>query len=369
MFDIPPDPIAFSIGPINIGWYGLCYALGLAAAYLLLVWLARRAGEDPDIVGNGIIIVAVAALIGGRLYHVIDQWQLYANDPLKIILPPYSGLGVYGGIFTGAIAAWWYARRRHVSFARWADIIAPALFVMQAIGRWGNYFNQELYGPPTTLPWGIPIDCAHRLQNVYSCAVLPETTRFHPMFLYESISGALGAIFLIWLGFRLRSRLRPGDLLLVFFIWYGTTRFLLENLRADNWTFFGVPTAQIISVIVILVGVGGLIYRHRRGHPADRPPAFPQNATWGALGAEWMTRPIDEPWANVPPPKKEAVDWDAIIDADDEAPADHGGPPTDPAGLASEPVAPASEPDQPFDEPTPDETSPQGAAEPPDRPV
>ena len=82
---------------------------------------------------------------------------------ITIILPPYSGLGVYGGIVTGTLAAWWYARRRGVSFARWADIVAPTLFVMQAIGRWGNYFNQELYGPPTTLPWGIPIDCAHRL--------------------------------------------------------------------------------------------------------------------------------------------------------------------------------------------------------------
>jgi phosphatidylglycerol---prolipoprotein diacylglyceryl transferase len=317
MFDIPPDPIAFSLGPLNIGWYGICYAVGLAAAYLLMVWLARRAGEDPDVVGNGIIIVAIAALIGGRLYHVIDQWHLYANDPMKIILPPYSGLGVYGGILTGTIAAWWYARRRGVDFARWTDIIAPALFVMQAIGRWGNYFNQELYGPPTTLPWGIPIACAHRLEDVYSCTALPEaTTRFHPLFLYESISGVLGAAFLIWLGFRARKWLRPGDLLLIFFIWYGTTRFILEFLRADNWTFFGIPTAQIISLAVILIGVGGLVYRHRRGHPADPPPPFPQTATWGALGAEWMTRPIDEPWANVPP-AKEKVDWDAIIDSED----------------------------------------------------
>jgi len=355
MFDIPPDPIAFSIGPINIGWYGLCYAIGLAAAYLLLVWLARRAGEDPEIVGNGIIIVAIAALIGGRLYHVIDQWHLYANDPMKIILPPYSGLGVYGGIITGTIAAWWYARRRHVSFPRWADIIAPALFVMQAIGRWGNYFNQELYGPPTTLPWGIPIDCAHRLQDVYSCTVIPEATRFHPLFLYESISGVLGAIVLIWLGFRFRSRLRPGDLLLVFLIWYGATRFVLENLRADNWTFFGIPTAQIVSLVGILIGVGGLIYRHRRGHPADRPPAFPQNATWGALGAEWMTRPIDEPWANVPPPRKESVDWDAIIDADDDVPS---GDPAADAGPAhaAEPYA-AAEPDAPDAPDAPDEPS------------
>ena len=208
-------------------------------------------------------------------------------------------LGVYGGIVTGTLAAWWYTRRHHVSFARWADIIAPALFLMQAIGRWGNYFNQELYGPPTTLPWGIPIDCAHRLA-IYACAVYPEaTTRFQPLFLYESISGLLGAAFLVFLGYRLRSWLRPGDLLLVFFIWYGATRFALEFLRADNWTFFGIPTAQIVSMAFIAIGVVGLIVRHRGSRMGDRPPSNPQVATWGALGAAWMTRPIDEPWANI----------------------------------------------------------------------
>ncbi len=301
MFDIPPDPVALQFGPISIGWYGLCYAIGLAVAYVVLIRLARAAGEDPDIVGNGIIIVSLAALVGGRLYHVIDQWALYANDPLKIILPPYSGLGVYGGIVTGTLAAWWYARRRGVSFARWADIVAPALFVMQAIGRWGNYFNQELYGPPTDASWGIPIDCAHRLA-VYSCDILPETTRFHPLFLYESISGLVGAAVLVFLGYRLRSWLRPGDLLLVFFIWYGATRFVLETLREDNWTFFGVPTAQIVSMAFIAIGVVGLILRHRANRMGDRPPADPQRATWGALGAAWMTRPIDEPWANLGKP-------------------------------------------------------------------
>ena len=319
MFDIPPDPVAFQLGPLTIGWYGLCYAIGLAVAYVLLVRLARLAGEDPDVVGNGIIIVAVAALIGGRLYHVIDQWQLYANDPVKIVLPPYSGLGVYGGIATGTLAAWWYARRRRVPFARWADIIAPALFVMQAIGRWGNYFNQELYGPPTNLPWGIPIDCAHRLQDVYSCASFPEaTTRFHPLFLYESISGIIGAVFLIWLGFRFRDRLRPGDLFLVFLVWYGVTRFVLENLREDNWTFFGIPVAQIVSLTVILIGIVGLFVRHRDRHRSDRPATNPQGATWGALGAAWMMRPIDEPWANLPPPGSDIDDDDDEIDDIDD---------------------------------------------------
>jgi phosphatidylglycerol:prolipoprotein diacylglycerol transferase len=311
MFATPPDPIAFQLGPLAIGWYGLCYAIGLAAVYLVLIWLSKRAGEDPDVASTGIIVVAVAALIGGRLYHVIDEWELYADDPLSIILPPYSGLGVYGGIITGTIAAWWYARRRGAPFARWADIVAPSLFVMQAIGRWGNYFNQELYGPPTSAPWGIPIDCAHRLE-VYACTVLPESTRFHPLFLYESISGILGAIALIAIGFRFRARLRPADLFLVFLIWYGTTRLLLETLREDNWLVAGVPVAQIISVVFIAVGIVTLIVRHRRGITGVASATFPWVQTWGAIGDPTLIppRPADA--------DDDDDDWDDDEDDDDD---------------------------------------------------
>ena len=166
LISVTPDPVAIHLGPIPILWYGVCYAIGLAATYVVITREARRRGLDARLVDNGIIIVAAAALIGGRLYHVIDQWQLYKDDPLKIILPPYTGLGVYGGIITGTIAAYFVTRRWNVSFLRWADVIAPGLFVMQAIGRWGNFFNQELYGPPTNLPWGITIDCAHRVAAV-----------------------------------------------------------------------------------------------------------------------------------------------------------------------------------------------------------
>jgi phosphatidylglycerol---prolipoprotein diacylglyceryl transferase len=292
MLNFTPDPIAFTLGPLPVYWYGIGYAVGLAAAYLVMVRLARRAGEDADILGNGIIIVAVAALIGGRLYHVIDQWALYQDDPIKIILPPYSGLGVYGGIATGTIAAWLYARYKRVPFLRWADIVAPGLFVMQAIARWGNFFNQELYGSPTTLPWGIPIDCAHRVE-AYLCPPGSNPTDtlgqlFHPLFLYESISGALGALFLIWLGYHMRDRLRPGDLLLVFFVWYGIVRFALETFRVDNWTFFGIPTAQIVSALFVIPALVILAWRHRRGHPLDDPPSRPEVATWGAIG-----RPVE----------------------------------------------------------------------------
>ncbi len=274
MFDLTPDPIAFQIGPFPVHWYGIAYAVGLTAVYFLVTWLVRRAGRNPDLVSNGLIIIAVAALIGGRLYHVIDQWHLYRDNLAAIILPPYSGLGVYGGIATGTLAGWWYFTvRHHESFWTWADIIAPGLFLMQAIGRWGNFFNQELYGPPTNLPWGIPIDCAHRVATKYACEVVPEATRFHPLFLYESLSGFLGAAFLVFLFVRFRHRLRPGSLLLIFFIWYGAVRFGLETLRENNWVLFGIPTAQLVSMGVIAIGVIGLVWRNRRGPGAS--PAEP----------------------------------------------------------------------------------------------
>ena len=296
MFDVTPNPIALQLGPLPVYWYGIGYAVGLAAAYAVLVRLARRAGEDPELVGNGMIVVAIAALIGGRAYHVIDQWALYKDDLSKIVLPPYTGLGVYGGIAFGLVAVVLYARRLHQPIWRWADIIAPALFVMQAVARWGNFFNQELYGPPTNLPWAIAIQCAHRIE-AYACppGSDPAATlgqHFQPLFLYESLSGVLGAAFLVWVGFRFRNRLRPGDLALAFFIWYGVVRFALETLRNDNWTFFGVPTAQIVSVAFILSAVAVLFWRHRDRDPLDDPPSRPEAATWGAPGR--ATDPEDD---------------------------------------------------------------------------
>ncbi len=277
MFDLTPDPVAFRLGPIPVLWYGIAYAVGLAASYLVITRLARRAGRNPELVGNGILVIAIAALIGGRLYHVIDQWPRYQNDLPAIVLPPYSGLGVYGGILTGTLAAAVYVRWVREPFWTWADIVAPALFVMQAVGRWGNFFNQELYGPPTALPWGIPIDCAHRLEQ-YACGAFPEaTTRFHPLFLYESLSGLLGAAFLAWLFLRRRDRFAPGSLLFLFFIWYGAVRFALETLRENNWIAFGVPTAQIVSVGFILAGVIGLLIRN--SGPAGRRPVS-DDAEW-----------------------------------------------------------------------------------------
>jgi phosphatidylglycerol:prolipoprotein diacylglycerol transferase len=263
MISITPSSVAFQVGPLPIYWYGICYALGLAVAYIVMAREARRRGMDAEILANGMIVVAAAALIGGRAYHVIDQWALYKDDLIRIVMPPYSGLGVYGGLATGVLAAVLYARWKRVPFWPWADVVAPGLFLMQAIGRLGNFFNQELYGPPTNLPWGIAIDCAHRLPE-FPCETYPlATTGFHPLFFYESISGLLGAVALLWLARRFGRRLRPGDLVLVFFIWYPTVRFLLETLRTDNWRVGGIPTAQLVSVLFVAASALVLLYRHR----------------------------------------------------------------------------------------------------------
>ncbi len=277
MLDFTPDPIAFQIGPVSVYWYGICYAVGLVFAGWIIYREAKWRGLAVEYLPNGMIVVAIAAVLGGRLYHVIDQWQLYKDNPVSIILPPYTGLGAYGGIIVGTIVGVLYIRWKRQPVLPWADSIAPGLFAMQAVARWGNFFNQELYGPPTTLPWGIPIQCVHRIP-AYPCAQFPfETTRFQPLFLYESLSGLLGMLFLIWLGRSFASRLRSGDLLLVFFIWYGTVRFVLETMRENNWTFFGVPTAQIVSAAFVVGALGVLVFRHRPGaRRTDEAEAAPE---------------------------------------------------------------------------------------------
>jgi phosphatidylglycerol:prolipoprotein diacylglycerol transferase len=277
---VAPDPVAFNLGPIPVYWYGVCYAAGLAATYFVITREARRRGLDARLVDNGIIIVAIAALVGGRLYHVIDQWPRYQDNLLSIVMPPYTGLGVFGGIITGTLAAFVILRFWKQSFWRWADVIAPGIFVMQAIGRWGNFFNQELYGPPTDLPWGITIECQYRVL-AYQCppqGAYPElTTGFHPLFLYESVSGIIGAITLLWIARRFGPRMRPGDLFLIWLIWYSAVRFALETLRVDNWTLGGIPTASIMSTLLIVGSLVVMAWRHRPGAASgDRwgePPA------------------------------------------------------------------------------------------------
>jgi phosphatidylglycerol:prolipoprotein diacylglycerol transferase len=282
MIRVTPDPVAFTIpqigpiGPIPIPWYGLGYAVAVSVALWLGTRHARRRGLDTTVLGDGVFWVFIAGLFGARTYHVIDRWDLYQNDPLKIVLPPYTGLALYGGLVGGLIAMIVFLRRRGQPFWRWADVAAPAVLLAQAIARWGNFFNQELYGPPTNLPWGVAIQCQYRVPE-WPCATYPfDTTAFHPLFLYESLLSLVGVGFLLLAMYRFGGWLKAGDLALIYFMWYSGERFLLEFLRAGyNYTFFQVPVAQLFAALFFVGAAVLFARRHRRDWPPKPIPLPP----------------------------------------------------------------------------------------------
>jgi phosphatidylglycerol:prolipoprotein diacylglycerol transferase len=248
--------IAFQLGPFAIHWYGILIAMGVLATIAIAIIEAKRWGENQEHVINAALIVVPLGFIGARLYHVIDQWDFYRQNPALII--GGAGLGIFGAIAGGAIGLIIYTRWKKLSTLRWMDIVAPGLILAQAIGRWGNYFNQELYGYPTDLPWAIYIDPAHRLPGYESFS------RFHPLFLYESLWNFVGFIFLMVLGRKFKNRLLDGDIFFFYAIYYSVGRFFLEYLKPDVWAIAGIATAQWISGITIMVSIVVIVYRRYR---------------------------------------------------------------------------------------------------------
>jgi phosphatidylglycerol:prolipoprotein diacylglycerol transferase len=296
MIDFTPNPIALALGPIEIRWYGIGYVAAIVAGTWLATREARRRGERTDVIIDGIVIVAIAALLGGRAYHVIDQWAYYKDHLAQIVLPPYTGLGIYGGLFTGMLAVIWLARRYKVSFWRWGDILAPCILLAQAVGRWGNFMNQELYGPPTNLPWGIAIQCQYRVAE-FACPAGSDPTatlgqHFVPLFFYESMLSLLGVFVMLalWRRFTAHRRfLIAGDVGLLYFVWYGIERSVLETLRGGwNWTFYGIATAQLVGLGAAAAAVAAIAVRHWyvRRHPEDTGQSTVESEPESAATAE-----------------------------------------------------------------------------------
>jgi phosphatidylglycerol:prolipoprotein diacylglycerol transferase len=265
------------IGPLPIRFYGIIIVTGILVGGFVATREARWRGENSDRIWDALIWIAIAGIIGARLYHVFSTpagctettpicgWPWYRNHPLDALMIWNGGLGIFGALLAGGLVVLIYARRYKLPLARYLDIAAPALLIGQAIGRWGNFLNQELYGPPTNLPWGIPIDAAHRYGAFTDLAQYPvETTRFQPDFLYESVLNVIGFIVLVLVARRLRLRLRDGDIFLLYLIWYPANRILVESLRPDAWTVNGgLATAQLVSLVLMVIAVCGLMWRHR----------------------------------------------------------------------------------------------------------
>ncbi len=255
--------IAFRIGPIAVAWYGII----IVGCAMIGAWVAereaKRRGVDAEHVWNGLLLCLILGLLGARLYHVIHQWDFYRQYPMEIFNTRHGGLAIYGAVAGGALALWIYTRYHKLSFALWADIAAPGLVLAQAIARWANYLNQELYGHPTTVPWGITIDAAHRIPPFDDLTQYPLDARFHPTFLYESIGNLINFVLIVYVSRRFADRLKDGDLILLYGMLYPLLRFLVEFQRPDAWKIGGVATAQWIAIVSVLVCGGLLIYRHR----------------------------------------------------------------------------------------------------------
>jgi phosphatidylglycerol:prolipoprotein diacylglycerol transferase len=269
-------PDGITIFGFKIYFYGILIMLGS----LLAAWLsARRAkdfGQSSEMAWDLLPWALVGGIIGARLWHIFTPPQsmvedgittaYYLTHPLAALNPRQGGLGIPGAVIGGFLAVWIYTRRKESSIASWTDIIAPGLALAQAIGRWGNFFNQEVYGSPTNLPWKLFIDPANRLPE------FANIEYYHPLFLYESIWNLLNAGFLLWISRRFKNILKPGDVFLTYLVFYAIGRFLLEFLRLDPSPVAGVNFNQVFVAVIGLVAAGLLFLRHRSGAVEEAEP-------------------------------------------------------------------------------------------------
>ena len=255
-----PSGGVLDIGPLSIHAYGLMIALGVLAA----VWLAGRRLEQAhvgtrDDMGSIAIWGVGAGIVGARLYHVVTDWSSFSDDLPRIVQIWKGGLGIPGGLLLGIPAGLWAAKRRGIAPSAMAAAAAPAIPLAQSIGRWGNWWNQELFGRATGLPWGLRIDDAQLPAGFAS------GTTFHPTFLYESLWNL--ALCGLLLAIDRRWKLRPGRLMAVYLIGYAIGRFWVEGLRIDPaHEPGGLRLNQWVALVVALLATGYLVvdqFRHR----------------------------------------------------------------------------------------------------------
>ena len=270
-----PSSAVWYLGSIPVRAYALCILTGV---FVAVWWSDRRyraGGGRPEVVLDVAIVAVPAGIVGARLYHVISSPDDYfgPNGDLSRIPQTWQGgLGIWGGIAGGVLAGVLLLRHRGLRVASLADAVAPTLLVAQAIGRLGNWFNQELYGAPTTLPWGLRIDDAH----LPAGSTYPPGTLFHPTFLYEALWNLAGAVLLVWIGRRMvaRSGVTGGRLLWIYLMVYTAGRVWIEMLRIDEAeTILGLRLNVWTSIVIFLVGAIGLALTSRRplSDAIDRP--------------------------------------------------------------------------------------------------
>ena len=257
------DPVAISIGPIKIYWYGIIIALAMLIGISLATKEAQKLGLEEDTMVDMALWAIPIGFIGARLYYVLFKWDYYIQNPSEIIAIWNGGIAIYGGLIAGGLAVYWFARRKKMTLTLLLDILAPSVLLAQSIGCWGNFINQEAHGGPVTRQF---------LENLY----LPEFiinqmningTYYHPTFLYESLWSLVGFALLLLLRNK-NQFLRQGEVALSYVIWYSAGRFFIEGMRTDSlWIGDFLRVSQGLSLVLFVAALGVLTYRRYYTYP------------------------------------------------------------------------------------------------------
>lgn len=229
--------VAFSILGIEVMWYGILISTGVLLGIVVALRECKRVGFKEDNLIDFLLYAIPSSIVGARSYYVIFSWDYYSKNLNEIINIRQGGLAIHGALIAGVIVGILFCKKRKINVFQILDIVIPSVALGQAIGRWGNFVNQEAYGGPTNLPWGIIVD----------------GIKVHPTFLYESIIDFSLFLFLIW--FRKNKRKNQGEVFALYIIIYSIGRFIVEGLRTDSLMFFYIRVAQLISVFLVVVGI------------------------------------------------------------------------------------------------------------------
>jgi prolipoprotein diacylglyceryl transferase len=259
-----PSSGVLDVGPLELHAYGLMLLLGISAAIWITGVRWTRLGGDWDLVLRTAMWGVGGGIVGARIYHVVTSWNEVPDEWWGVFAIWEGGLGIWGGIAGGVLTGAVVIKRAGESVFLFMDAVAPGLLAAQAIGRLGNWFNQELYGRPTDLPWGLEIDADERPAEYLDAAT------FHPAFLYELLWNALGVVVLIWIGRRFR--VKPPGLFALYVAWYTFLRFFLELLRVDPSKEFGpLRLNGWVSIGVFALAIAAFVWSQRRDHEPKLP--------------------------------------------------------------------------------------------------
>jgi phosphatidylglycerol---prolipoprotein diacylglyceryl transferase len=267
----PSDPIAFSLFGLDVRWYALFMLVAVVAGVFLARWLAGRIGLDSDWVMDAAPWVVLFSIVGARTYYVALRASHFVTQPVEAINIRLGGLSFHGALIAGTLTFAILCRRARQPFLWWSDAVVPAVALAQATGRWGNWANQEAFGTPTSVPWGLWIDPGRRPEE------FAAFERFHPTFLYESLFNLANAALLSWVALRIpgSARLRHGDVLAIYLVNYGVARFLIERIRTDSLFLGPLPAAYWLSWGLAVAGLGLLIFLRRARLPqTNSRPSF-----------------------------------------------------------------------------------------------